>query len=613
MWIKIIFILFFISVITPLLGFAQQKPVKTDSAAFYKNIETYSKKSKFSKFVYGLIFKPLPVSPSKKKVKKKQYKKLIQKPYSAFEGKTIRHINIITYDPFGYSITILNAEPQDLISKAGNKLHVKTREITIRNLLLFRQNQIFDSLLVKESERLIRSRGYLHEVSFYVTNVSKKSDSVDILIRVLDNWSIIPMGGISASNVNINLPDQNFMGLGHEYQIDYTWFQTAGKYSFNTNYVIPNLKNTYINTTLHYNTDEYDNYNKSFAIDRPFFSPFAKWAAGINFTQQFKRDSIKISESGSILQRFKLNSQDYWAGFARQIFKGNTEDDRTTNLITSVGLLKKHFAERPLRIYDSLQEFSEEDIYMISIGISSRKYVQDKYIFNYGVTEDVPIGSVYGLTVGYQLRENTNRMYAGLRYSFGNYHEWGYLSCNFEYGTFIHRSHSEQGVFRAEFIYFTGLRELGKWKFRQFIKPQFTLGINRFAYENMLISNENFVKGFSSSDLTGTRKLFLTLQTQSYSPWNVLGFRFGPYLVCSMGVLGNEKNGFSGSKLYSQFSVGVLIKNDYLVFNSFQLSIAYFPFIPGEGYDVFKLNPNSTTDFGFRDFIIGKPAVTVFQ
>ncbi len=86
--------------------------------------------------MYRMVFKPVATSPPKKKVKKKGYKKLIQKPYSAFEGKTIRNINIETLDPFGYSITDTNAAPKSFFLKAGNNLHVKSQQIAIRNLCL---------------------------------------------------------------------------------------------------------------------------------------------------------------------------------------------------------------------------------------------------------------------------------------------------------------------------------------------------------------------------------------------------------------------------------------------------------------------------------------------
>jgi hypothetical protein len=59
--------------------------------------------------------------------------------------------------------------------------------------------------------------------------------------------------------------------------------------------------------------------------------------------------------------------------------------------------------------------------------------------------------------------------------------------------------------------------------------------------------------------------------------------------------------------------LGVLIKNESLVFKAFQMSISFYPLIPGKGQNVFKMNSFRTSDFGFRDFEIEKPARTIYQ
>ena len=101
---KRLIILFFVLISTNDFAFAQQKQVVKDSTQIYTDIENYSKRGKFTRFMYSLIFKPVASTSQQKKGKRKVYKKLIQKPYSTFEGKIIRHINIETLDPFGYSI-----------------------------------------------------------------------------------------------------------------------------------------------------------------------------------------------------------------------------------------------------------------------------------------------------------------------------------------------------------------------------------------------------------------------------------------------------------------------------------------------------------------------------
>ena len=611
---KIILMFLFVSVLTSDFAFAQQTVAKKDSTKLYENIQTYSEGSNFTRFMYRLFFKPIAPVPDKKKGGKKIYKKLIQKPYSAFEGKIIRKINIETLDPFGSSIGDTIKASLNLLSKTGNKMHIKSHGITIRNLLLIHQNQPFDSLLVKESERLVRSMGYIRDVSFFVKSISAGSDSVDVFIRALDIWSIIPSFSTSTSRTSIGLTDENFLGLGHEFQNRITRNYTEGNYAYRTSYSIPNIRNTYVSTTLNYAIDGDRYFSKSLNIDRPFFSPFARWAAGVNFIQQFSDDSIPTIVNTIYRQnRYKFNAQDYWGGGAIQLYKSKTEYSRTTNFIAAARFLRVRFLEKPNEIIDPQHFLSDENFYLGSIGVSTRRYVQDKYIFKYGITEDVPIGKVYNLTAGFQKKNNAGRFYLGGRVSMGNYFDWGYMSSNIEFGTFFRSSNADQGVVKLDVNYFTGLIEIGKWKFRHFVKPHLTVGINRLELDSLTLNDEYGLIGFRSRELTGTSRFLFTIQTQSYAPWDFIGFRFGPFISYSFGMLGEDMLGFKNSKVYSQLGVGVLIKNEHLVMNSFQISISFYPNIPGIGQNIFKMNSFSTDDFGFRDFEIGKPGVVEFR
>lgn len=613
MKIKSILVLLFVSTVLSDSLYGQKVPLDKDSIKLYKDIQTFSKRSRFTEFMYQLIFKPVATKPSNKEIIKKPFQKSVRNKYKAFEGKIIRHINIVTLDPFGYSIKEDEIDPQNILFKIGNKLHIKSQHVTIRNLLLIHQNQIFDSLLVKESERLVRSQQYVHEVSFQFKSVSQSKDSVDIFIRELDNWSIIPELAFSSSRISIDLTDKNILGFGHEFQNAIAWNHTNGKYAFNTSYFIPNIRNTYISSMLHYDLDEFKNFNKSFNIERPFYSPLSRWAAGIFLAQQFKSDSINYRNQGYQPVKFKYNTQDFWGGTAWQIFKGKTEDERTTNLILAARYLGIRYVLKPDQLYDSLHNYSNENLFMLAIGISTRKYRQDRFIFKHGIIEDVPIGKVYGITGGYQIKNSVSRYYLGLRYSVGDYKELGYFGTNLEYGTYFRGTNAEQGVLIAGINYFTNLIELRKWRIRQFVRPELTIGFNRFSTDSLTLKNDYGLNGFNSSGLTGTNRLIISFQTQSYAPWNFIGFHFGPYFSYSLGLLGDDRTDFKMSRLYSQIVLGVLIKNENLVFNTFQISLSYYPVIPGDGLDIYKFNSFQTTDFGFRDFEIGKPSAILYR
>jgi len=584
---------------------------KPDSLKMYRNIENYSRKRGFTRLLHKLIFKPVT---AKQKIKKNSFQKIKKKPLLDSEGKIIRKIFITTLDPFGYSEIDSTKKPTRWIDKTGNMLHNKTSNLAIRNLLLLKRNRPLDSLLVKESERLIRSQRYVRSVLITTAPV-KEQDSVDVYIRVLDSWSTIPDFSASSSRMSFKLNERNFLGTGHQFENTYKKSLDDNQDAFSTLYVVPNILNTYIRTSVSYQEDVYGNRKKFADIERPFFSPLTRWAAGIHVENQYNKIVSIDTTQAETTEIHRFNTYDFWAGHAYQIFKGTSEKSRTTNLITAARFYNVDYVQGPPIVQDSLRIFSDERLYLIGIGISSRQFVQDKYLLNYQVVEDVPTGIVYGLTAGYQDKNSRHRLYFGGRFAIGKYFRFGYLSTNIEYGSFYKSGDFEQSAISYNLVYFTNLLERGRWKFRQFIKPELIIGNSRLQSDaDRLTLNDAYgIQGFNSYNLFGTKKLVVNFQTQAYSPWNFWGFRLNPYLSYTMGMLGDGQNGLRSSRVYSQIGAGIIISNDYLVFSSFQFSFSYYPTIPGVGDSLFKTNAYKTSDFSFQNFDLAKPALVPYQ
>lgn len=613
MWRKIALLFIFLSLSLPYANAQRKNTFKKDSLRVYRKIEDISKKNQVSKFIYHLFFRslpsnepPVPITEVKKKIIRDEY-------YRRFEGKVIRDIIVRTHDPFGYDHRDTSKRPKSILEKTGNALHVKTIQRTIKMLLLIKKHDVFDSLRVRESERLLRSQTFIHEVVFEPKLTAKKSDSVDIFIRVYDLWSIIALVDVSKSAFTLDLKDKSIMGLGHELQSVYSRNYAAKGEEFRANYYVPNIYDTYISAFASFDIDQSNNYNRGLSLNRPFYSAFAKWAGGASYNQHSSSGILFNADSTPINQKYRYDSQDYWAGKAWRILSGSSENERTTQLILSGRVLNVHYMDKPSAYFDSLNVYSNETFYLLATSLSRRRYDQDRYIFRYGNTEDVPVGKAYTITNGYQVKNNRGRYYLGAKVYWGQYYPWGYFSSSFEYGTFFYRSSKEEGSLTLGVNYFTNTFRIGKWKIRQFAKPQFTIGFNRPQYDNLSINNELGIRGFNSTGLSGnTQKVILTLQTQSYAPWNLVGFRFGPYLISSFGILGSDA-GFRRRPVYSQFGIGFLIRNEYLIYRSLQISIAFYPTIPGIGNNLFKINPVKSTDFGFRDFDVGRPAPVTYQ
>ena len=144
-------------------------------------------------------------------------------------------------------------------------------------------------------------------------------------------------------------------------------------------------------------------------------------------------------------------------------------------------------------------------------------------------------------------------------------------------------------------------------------KAQVTIGINRFPYDSLTLKEGYGLDGFNSTALSGNRRLF-SLCRLNHMPHGIFSDSvLGPILLIHLECLAMMQQDLKHSKVYSQIGLGVLIKNENLVFNTFQISISFYPLIPGIGQDVFKMNSYRTTDFGFRDFEIGKPGMIQYQ
>ena len=98
--IKKIVLLLFLNLLIFQPCFSQKKTEEKDSVKIYHDIHEYSKKGKFSKFVYRLFFRPSKLNAKENKTQKK----VVMVDYSKYNGKIIRNINIQTLDPFGYAV-----------------------------------------------------------------------------------------------------------------------------------------------------------------------------------------------------------------------------------------------------------------------------------------------------------------------------------------------------------------------------------------------------------------------------------------------------------------------------------------------------------------------------
>lgn len=579
-----------------------------------QKIENLSKRNKFTQRVHKLLFKRkiTNVNTNVQAVKQQD----IDYDFDKFQGKVIRNIHIETFDPFGFSIQDSTRVPKKQIERIGNRLHLKTKQFTIRSLLLFKKNQPLDSIKLRESERLIRTQRYIRRVSLKPIAIANSTDSVDVHIKVLDAWSWYPTGSVSTSSARLNLTSRNFAGLGHYFSNQYRTRFKEGRHAYRAQYQINNIAQTFIDAGIYYNIDLAENYVKQVYINRKFYSPLTRWAGGFTVFQSASRDSVPNLNNQRRLHSFKSNDVDTWFGYSTPVYsKSNNLHNVQTNLITSARYYSKNYLEQPVGEYDPYSYYTNQQLYLATIGLASVNYIQDKNIFYNDRIEDIAVGKTFMLTLGTQRKNNINRTYVGTQFALGKYTKRGYFGGKIQYGSYINNKHFEEGVFRVEGLYFSKLYSLGRWKFRHFFNPEIVMGINRWDYamDKITLNGAYGIDGFDSYELRGTKKVLFNLQIQSYAPTEYMGFRFSPFFSASVGFMGDNHNRFVTHDMYSKIGLGILISNDYLVFSNFQLSLAFYPSIPGNGRNILKTNNLRNNNFHLQQFDYGKPEVVPYN
>ena len=591
-------------------SFSQNITEVKDTVSVYQNIKEFSVKNNVSDFFYKLIFK----------LKKKNKNRKIVNTNSIisdtlnYNSKIIRNIYIETYDPFGYSIQDSLKKPENKIDKFGNALHIKTKKITIKNLLLFKKNEPFDQLTINESERLIRSQRYTRRVTITPLPISTENDSIDIFVKVLDSWSLLPNGSASSNQATGKLTDRNFLGLGHRISGTYkTRFEDKEK-AISGSYTVNNIKNTYLQFILGYTNDFDNNSKRSVNLKRDFFSPVTKWAGGVYFENKIQNEKFISIPDTIVNNMIKSEYQEYWIGKSFKIFSSNDYFKRSTRLITSITYQKTNYLTKATSYADPYDYFSNTKNIIGQIGITSQKYYKDQFLFNYDITEDVPYGEIFAIIIGLQNKNNQEQMYFGAKASRGRKYSFGYTSFDLEWGSFFNNNTAFQTAFKTEINYISPLIELKNWKIRQFIKPSYTWGNNRNPSEKDKLSlNEEYgIQGFNSSIL-GTQKWLVSFQTQTYTPGSWNGFRFSPYLNFTLGSINHKNVDLFKNKVYTKIGIGALINNDFLVFNSFQISFSYYPNIPLEGDNILKTNSFENNDLSLPEFQLNKPEYINYQ
>ncbi|MCX6335260.1 MAG: hypothetical protein NT092_13345 [Bacteroidia bacterium] len=540
--------------------------VNINRALFYDSLKIKASRYLITKKLYDILV------ISNKPSSAKQVSESSQLGFSGYSGKIIRNITIKRLDVFGTDIKDPLLYHPSRTEAFLNTTHLNTNEFIIRNNLLFSSGDTISPLLISDNERLLRELPFIDESRIIIIPAS--NDSVDILVLTKDIYSFgADFEYKSLNKGSISVFDKNILGLGNELRLMMPYdSDLPDSPGFGIEYKINNIRRSFLNLNLFF----FDGLGKKtygFSLERKLVSSETKYAGGISIREMFTTEDL---DTMAVPEPLKYNLQDYWISRSFLVDRASVK-----RLIFGVRYTNNNVFDHPFILPDSYYYLQKYRMFLGSMSFSMQKYYKTNLIYGYGRTEDIPYGGLITFTAGREFNEFKDRIYAGFFAATGHsVRPLGYFYTSAGVSTFMNKNKSEQGMLLLRTSYISNLFYPGSFRMRNFLMADYTRGFDRNTDEYLVYNKENSFSGFRNDSVVGEQRLSVNLETVLFSPRDLYGFRFAFFAFGGLGYLFGTNEFVGQGEMLSSVGIGVRIRNNNLVFNTFQIRFTFFPNLP---------------------------------
>lgn len=540
---------------------------------FYDSLEIKASRHRFTKWVYGHVLRSTKVSVNKD-LQSYEY-------YKSFEKKTIGTIRIKSLDVFGPDFNDTAKITDIWIESLANKLHSRSSLSVIRKNLWIKEGQSLDPNLLMDNEQLLRSLPYLKDVRIIISTNPLNDNLVDILILTKDVFSFGLTGGIGGVNKgNFGIYDKNILGMGHELGTSLVAnTNRSPNIGFDAYYAINNVSGKFINFSTGY-SNTYLSQGVFVSLDRDFLRPQSVYAGGLKALRSYRSNRINVNDPAITDSTLNYLYLDGWYG--RRLKLGINRNDNRFQMTLAGRIRYTSFYNRPAPDIHNNQYFANSTFYLGSLSFSKRSYVRDYLVYSYGITEDIPKGYLHELVLGYDHNEFGDRWYSHVFLSTGNMfrNKSFYLYTSLGMGTYWKRTGLEQGMTDFKLNFISPLFHVWSVQARQFIKVNYTIGINRFDIENLYLLNSDGIRGFGSQFEKGKQRLTLNVENVFFQNRAILNFKTALFSFFDVGIVGPAEQSIFKQSYYAGIGIGLRIRNENLIFKTIQIRLAFYPYSP---------------------------------
>jgi len=539
---------------------------KDKNLVFFDSLKMRASKNKLTKKLYDFII------VSHDTIDKKLITGTSDSNYISYSGKKIRKIEIQRLNVFGANINNPSSGNPKKIENLLNKTHFNTNENIIRKNLLFSEGDTISSLTLSDNERILRQLSYIDDARIIVVPVS--DNEVDIVVLTKDVYSL--GGSYSYKGLkkgSVSLFEKNIFGMGHEFGLEMPFDAEApDSPGFGVHYTVDNIGKSFLNLNLYY-LDGLKEKTYGFNLIRKLISSTTKYAGGISVRQMYTTEDL---DTLLVPEPFKYNLQDYWL---LRSFLINRE--RVSRIIIGARYTNNNVFDRPLILPESYHYLQKYRMYLGSAAFSIQKYYKTNLIYGYGRTEDIPYGGLFRITVGREFNEFKQRTYLGAEVALGkSIKSLGYFYTSAGFATYLKRDQTEQGLLSLSMKYFSNLIIVGNNMIRNFVYVDYTRGFDRYTDEFLKFSTDNGFSGFKNDSVGGKQRLSVSLESVFFSHVNLYGFRIAFFGFADFSFLSGSNEIIGSGNTLSGIGMGFRIRNDNLVFNTFQIRLGFFPNLP---------------------------------
>jgi hypothetical protein len=407
-------------------------------------------------------------------------------------------------------------EEDHWLFRGANRLHIMTRESTIRARLLFREGDAFSRSKIAETERLLRSERFLRDAKISITKVC--GHRLALKVTTQDVWTLIPSinfgrsGGVNTLSFNIS--ENNLLGTGRSLRI--ARFSNAERTGTAFGYEDNNLSRYRAHLAVDYENND-DGDKREILFERPFYSLDTRWSAGFH-SLTFDREkpiyfrgeeALRFRKQTRFLSLYGGRSEGLVAGETSRFRAGLTLEEDTFDLIPGDPLSTNRPDDRKW-VYPWISYEQIEDRFIVrenldQINRSEDFNVGQQFRASLGIASS-SLGSLRdGLIVSANytrsLTENPTRLWlmdAGVR---GVWSEQGIENLVYSGST---RFYWQHGSSRGFFLRLSG--DVGK---------------NLYLDSPLTLGGDNGLRGYPLKYQLGDRRWLLTIEERFYTHWQL--------------------------------------------------------------------------------------------